>query len=206
MRPLSTLSIWLLLGGAAAAQSAANLQGTTAKEGSTVSDPKKAEMLKDIAKNATPDAHHQVLQALVGKFNTTSKMWLGGPKPEQATGHAEEKSVLGGRFIEEHYDSVVWGKPFNAQGLFGYDELSQKYVVAWVDTWGTWVTVAEGNADSSGKLVTLTTRDYDNPSGKTRPVKFVVDIEGNDHHIRRVYEKVEGKETMTMEIDYKRTK
>lgn len=176
------------------------------KAGATVTEPHKEKMLKEIAQYATPDQHHKALDALVGKFNTLSKLWFGEPKPEQATGHAQVGWVLGGRFVEEHYDTVIWGKPFAAQGVLGYDERESKYVIAWLDSWGTWVTVAEGDADTTGHTMTMTTRDYDNPAGKTRPVKFVISIDGNDHHVRRVYEKLKGVETMTMEIEYKRTK
>ena len=31
-------------------------------------------------------------------------------------------------------------------------------------------------------------------------------IDGNDHHVMRVYETIQGKETLTMEVDYKKTK
>lgn len=176
------------------------------KQGASVSEPHKQKLLDEIAKTATPDAHHKALEPLVGNFETTAKLWYGGPKPEQATGHAQSQWILGGRFVEEHYDSVVWGKPFAAQGVLGFDEREQKYVIAWVDSWGTWVTVAEGDADATQHTFTLTTRDYDNPAGKTRPVKFVLSVDGNDHHVRRVYEKVKGVETLTMEIEYKRKK
>ena len=76
----------------------------------------------------------------------------------------------------------------------------------WIDTWGTWITVEEGAADATGKVLTLTAQDYDSATGKTRPIKFVYNIDSNDHHVMRVYETIEGKETLTMEVDYKKTK
>jgi Protein of unknown function (DUF1579) len=174
--------------------------------GSTVSDPHKENLLNEIAKTATPDAHHKGLEPLIGKWNTSAKMWLGGPKPETASGHALVESILGGRFVEEHYDTVIWGKPFAAQGQLGYDERAQQYTIGWIDSWGSWITVAQGQGDVTGHVLTLTSKDYDNPAGKTRPVKFIISIDSHDHHTRKVFEKVEGKETLTMEIEYRRTK
>ena len=43
-------------------------------------------------------------------------------------------------------------------------------------------------------------------TGKTRPTKFVITIDSDEHHWKRIYERVAGKETMTMEIEYRRTK
>jgi hypothetical protein len=37
-------------------------------------------------------------------------------------------------------------------------------------------------------------------------VKFVYTIESNDHHVMRMYEQIQGKETLTMEVDYKKAK
>jgi hypothetical protein len=174
--------------------------------GAVETDPHKQKLLREIEKTATPDAHHQALQPLAGKFDTQAKMWFGSKFPERTSGHDHAESILGGRFIEDHYDSVVWGKPWAGQGLIGFDEREQKYVLSWIDNWGTWITVAQGTADPTNHVITLTTRDWDNPSGKTRPEKFVITIDNEEHHWKRIYEKVAGKETLTLEIEYRRVK
>jgi hypothetical protein len=196
----------MLLGGAAGAQEKKELPGSTAKAGASVGDQHKERLLHSIARSAKPDEHHKLLEPLVGKWNTQAKQWLGDPKPETSTGHSEIKWILGGRFVEEHYDSVIFGKPYQGQGVTGYDTRTKKYVSTWVDTWGTWITVEEGQADATGKVLTLTAQDYDVATGKTRPIKFVYTIDGNDHHVMRVYETIEGKEMLQMEVDYKKTK
>jgi hypothetical protein len=195
-----------LFGGAAGAQEKKELPGSTAKAGTATGDAHKDKILHNITRSAAPDAHHKLLEPLVGKWNTQAKQWLGDPKPETTTGHAEIKSILGGRFVEEHYDSVIFGKPYQGQGVIGFDTRTKKFVSSWVDTWGTWITLEEGDADATGKVLTLTAQDYDSASGKTRPVKFIYTIDGNDHHVMRVYETIEGKETLTMEVDYKKAK
>jgi hypothetical protein len=180
--------------------------GTTATAGATETDPHKQKLLKEIVKTATPDAHHEALKPLTGKFDTQAKMWFGSKFPERVTGHDHAEAILGGRFIEDHYDSVVWGKPWAGQGLLGFDEREQRYVLSWIDNWGTWITVAQGSADATNHVITLTTRDWDDPAGKTRPTKFVITIDSDEHHWKRIYERVAGKETLTMEIEYRRTK
>ena len=174
--------------------------------GAAQAQEKKEKLLHSIANAAAPDEHHKLLDPLVGKWNTQAKQWLGGPKPETTTGHSEVKWILGGRFVEEKYDSVIFGKPFQGQGVMGFDTRTKKFVSTWIDTWGTWITVEEGSADSTGKVLTLTAQDYDTATGKTRPIKFVYNIDGNDHHVMRLYETIQGKETLTMEVDYKKTK
>lgn len=219
---VSTMVGLMLLSGAALAQTPAQSQsGPPAQEtgprgtapsqggtqpGATVSDPHKENLLKEIDKYATPDAHHKALEPLIGKWDTRAKLWMGEAHAETASGHAVVQSILSGRFVEEHYDSVVWGKPFAAQGLIGFDEHAQQYTIGWVDSWSTWITVAQGTADVTSHVITMSSKDYDTPAPKTRPVKFVFTIESNDKHTRRVYEKVNGKETLTMEIEYRRKK
>ncbi len=202
---LAALSL-ALVAGTAEAQSNNQIQGTTAKAGASVGDAHKERILHDVSRAAKPDEHHKLLEPLVGKWTTRARQWLGTPRPETATGHAEVKSILGGRFVEEHYDSIICGKPYQGQGVIGYDTRAKKFVSTWIDTWGTWITLEEGEADATGKKLTLTAQDYDVAAGKTRPIKFVYDIDSNDHHVLRMYEMIEGKETLTMEVDYKKAK
>src|SRR5205823_2640548 len=114
--------------GVAYAQEKKELPNSTAKAGASVGDQHKEKLLHSIARSATPDEHHKLLEPLVGKWNTQAKQWLGDPKPETSTGHAEIKSILGGRFVEEHYDSVIFGKPFQGQGVMGFDTRTKKFV------------------------------------------------------------------------------
>ncbi len=200
MRAL-VVTLTLSCAGAALAQS-----GTTAKAGASIGDAHKEKLLHDVSRAAAPDEHHKLLEPLVGTWTTTARQWLGTPKPETATGHSEIKSILGGRFVEEHYDSIIFGKPYQGQGVIGFDTRVKKYVATWIDTWGTWITVEEGGADATGKVLTLTAQDYDVAAGKTRPIKIVYTIDGNDHHFMRMYETIQGKETLTMEVEYKKVK
>lgn len=190
----------------ARAQEKKEIGGTSVKAGAAMGDAHKERLWHSIANAASPGPEHKLLQPLVGKWNTEAKQWLGDPRPETTTGHSVIKSILGGRFVEEHYDSVIFGKPYQAQSVIGYDTRAKKFVSTWIDTWGTWITVEEGSADSTGKVITMTAQDYDVATGKTRPIKFVYNIDGNDHHVMRVYETIQGKETLTMEVDYKKTK
>ncbi len=195
-----------LLAGGARAQEKKEIGGTSVKAGAAVGDAHKERLIHSIQRAASPDEHHKLLEPLVGKWNTQAKQWLGDPKPETTTGHADIKSIFGGRFFEEHYDSVIFGKPFQRQTIMGFDTRTKKLVASSIDTWGTWITVEEGTADATGKVLTLTAQDYDAATGKTRPIKFVYNIDGNDHHVMRVYETIQGKETLTMEVDYKKAK
>jgi hypothetical protein len=205
-RRFIALGLLVVATSAARADEKKDMPGTAAKEGASPSDTRKDKLLKDIARKAAPGPEHKLLDPLVGKWTTTAKMWWGGKKPEQATGHAEAKWILGGRFVEEHYDTIMWGKPYAGNGILGFDTRTKKYVSTWIDTWGTWITEEEGTMDQTGKVLTLTAQDYDETGAKTRPIKFIYTIDGNDHHIMRVYEVVEGKETLTMEVDYQKAK
>src|SRR5260370_40771735 len=102
-RLLFALSL-VLVAAAARGDEKKDMPGTNVKEGAAPSDAKKEKMLKDIARYAKPVEQHKLLDPLIGKWATNAKLWFGGPKAEQSTRRAEIKSVMGGRFVEEHYD------------------------------------------------------------------------------------------------------
>ena len=132
-----------LVCGGARAQENKQISGTSVKAGASIGDAHQEHLLHSIERSASPDEHHKLLEPLVGKWSTQAKQWLGDPKPETTTGHAEVKSTFGGRFVEEHYDSVIFGKPFQRQTVMGFDTRTKKFVATSIDTWGTWITVEE---------------------------------------------------------------
>ena len=129
------------------------------------------EMMKAWQDFATPNDNHKRLAAFVGSWKTHSKWWMKpGGAPEESDGAAEIKSVLGGRYIEQHMDGKMMGQPFSGIGFTGYDNLKKKYVSIWLDNMGTSILYVTGKADGSGKVI-KSAGTVDDPMTK-KPQKY----------------------------------
>ena len=107
-------------------------------------------------KLGTPGEPHKVFASLVGHWTTQTKEWMEpGKPPMESTGTAEMKMLLDGRFLYQEYHGQMMGQPFSGIGIDAYDNMTQKYVTAWMDTMGTGIFMMEGTASPDGKTITL---------------------------------------------------
>lgn len=161
-------------------------------------------MMAAMARYGQPGEQHRWLQALVGSWTTQTRAWMGPGKPVESTGSSEIKAILGGRFVEERFSGQFMGKPFEGQGLVGYDLGRQKFVNTWIDNLGTWITTAEGTLDPAGKELTATATGFNPATGKTEPSRWVTRIESDKRHVFEVYDRMGDKEVKVMEVIYTR--
>ena len=107
-------------------------------------------------KLGTPGEPHKVFASLAGHWTTQIKEWMEpGKPPMESTGTAEMKMLLDGRFLYQEYHGQMMGQPFSGIGIDAYDNMTQKYVTAWMDTMGTGIFMMEGTASPDGKTITL---------------------------------------------------
>ena len=95
-------------------------------------------MMEVWKKLAQPGEPHKLFAGLAGSWTTQTKEWMEpGKPPMESTGTSEMKMLLDGRFLFQEYDGQMMGQPFSGVGIDGYDNLTKKYVTAWIDTMGT---------------------------------------------------------------------
>ena len=110
-----------------------------------------------------PGKHHEPLSQFVGKWDTVTRMWMGGPgsPPAESKGVSDVRWVLGKRFLlEEHKGEMLMPDasgamkliPYEGLGQWGYDNTRNLYVGTWASTAGTNLQTMIGSADPSGKL------------------------------------------------------
>lgn len=115
-------------------------------------------------KAATPGEPHKLFATLAGSWTTQTKEWMEpGKPPSESTGSADMKMLLDGRFLYQEYNSQMMGQPFSGVGIDGYDNITKKYVTAWIDTMGTGIFFMEGTASPDGKTSTT-----DGPFAETK--------------------------------------
>jgi len=101
-----------------------------------------------MAKLGAPGKPHEHLQAMVGKYKTTSTWIIPGQNEESVDeGTAEFKSILGGRFVTQHFKSTYNGQPMDGFGIMGYDNAQQKFVGIWLDNMSTHILRTQGELD-----------------------------------------------------------
>ena len=176
-----------------------------------------AQMMKAWMELAKPGQPHQKLAAFAGEWDVTTKMFMGGPdgRVEESKGKATIRSVLGGRFIEEHVEGQMdipdeTGKPrptkFDGMGLTGYDNYKKAYVGTWADSMGT-VLLSYQGTDNPAKPDELTFYGEMAEPGlglQGRLIKYHRKIVSKDKWVFTMYDLARGDDFKAMEITYVR--
>ncbi len=156
-------------------------------------------------KMATPGEPHKLFATLAGSWTTTTKEWMEpGKPPTESAGTAEMKMLLDGRFLYQEYNGQMMGQPFSGIGIDAYDNMTKKYVTAWMDSMGTGIFIMEGTASADGKTITLKGSHPEPGGGKMthRAVWKIVD--GNTQTFEMYGTHGHGKEMKRMGITYTR--
>lgn len=154
---------------------------------------------------ATPGEPHKLFATLAGSWTTTSKEWMEpGKPPTESTGTAEMKMLLDGRFLYQEFTGNMMGQPFSGVGIDAYDNMTKKYMTAWMDTMGTGIFMMEGTASADGKTITLK-GSHPEPGGGKMTHRAVWKIVDNNTQTFDMYGAHHGgKEMKVLEITYSR--
>ncbi len=169
--------------------------------------PEEAAMMAKWMEFATPGPAHKVLEAKIGKWTGTVKMFMPGAPPQESKFTSEAKWIMEGRYVEETVVGETPMGPFNGKGTTGYDNIKKKYVSTWIDNSGTGIYFHEGTYDPASKTFTYTGDSCDSTMTKYVKGRSVEKLIDNDHGTIQAFAPgPDGKETMTMEINYMRAK
>jgi hypothetical protein len=154
---------------------------------------------------AMPGEPHKLFAGLAGSWTTKTKEWMEpGKPPTESAGTAEMKMLLDGRFLYQEYHSQMMGQPFSGIGIDAYDNMTKKYVTAWMDTMGTGIFMMDGTASADGKTITLK-GSHPEPGGGKMSHRAVWKIVDNNNQTFDMYGAHHGgKEMKMLEITYTR--
>jgi uncharacterized protein DUF1579 len=156
---------------------------------------------------ATPGAQHARLARMAGHWTTQVKAWFTPGQPvAESTGTMDITPILGGRYVESVHKGQMMGQPFEGREIDGYDNVAGQYVSSWIDNGGTGVLLLTGQADASGKVVTMTGDFVDPATRKKVTYKGVQTLVDDDTMRYESYMVAGDKETKIMEILAKRAK
>ena len=162
---------------------------------------KKGEAMMDMPM-PTPGPEHALLAKAAGKWKAMTKMVMDPSQPPMiGEGIEEVASVCNGLWISITYKG---SDGFEGHGVEGYDTMKKKYVGTWVDSWGTHVSLFEGTADASGKILSYTMMSPNPATGAMEPHTMQHEFVNDATRVSRMWRGPEAKGQPTMEITYTR--
>lgn len=196
MKPILSLLLAVLFSAAPA----------IAEDKTKKSDPAMDAMMAKWAAYSTPSAGHKVLDAMVGKWEAKTEMWMApGAAPEESKGTSEFKWILGGRQLEHNFSGMAMGQPFNGRGYVGYDNFKKTYESVWMDDMGTGMMKMTGRYDPATKSITDTGEGLDHHTWTMKPMRTVTTFVNKDKFTFGMYSPdANGKEFLSFKITYTR--
>ncbi len=169
--------------------------------------PAQQAMMEKMVKAATPGAPHALLAKMAGEWTGTVKLQMNPSQPAQEFQNTATITVLmDGRYIQETDSGQMNGMPFSGMAVYGFDNVSGKYVSTWIDNMGTGIMTSVGTPDASGKVIRWVGTMNDPMTGKSATSRMVTTVVDDDHHTYEMFGTPPGgkKEMKIMTIDYVR--
>ncbi len=146
---------------------------------------------------------HKTLQETAGTFEVAGEYWMGPEAPAMpSTATSTRKSLLGGRFLMEEYESSFMGQPFHGVLIQGYDNLAGEHVSIWLDSMSTWPWLSRGKMGDDGTIqYTGTMKDVLTPGG--RPSRSTIAPHEDGGWTMAMFDSTpKGEEFKMMELHY----
>jgi hypothetical protein len=104
----------------------------------------------------TPGEQHEYLAKSIGEWHGNTKMWMTeGGEPMESECKATVTSMMDGHYTKCEWDGDMPGMgPYHGFGIYGFDNVSQKFVSIWLDNHGTGIMQGTGELSDDGKTLT----------------------------------------------------
>jgi len=112
--------------------------------------------MKACMEAGTPGKMHKLLAKDVGEWSGKNTMWMGPDSPPMNSESTSTVSTLmDGRYIKVEMKGDMPGMgPYHGGGIYGYDNVSKKFVSSWIDNQSTGIMQGEGELSEDGKSIT----------------------------------------------------
>jgi hypothetical protein len=148
---------------------------------------------------------HELMAQAVGTYDVAIKSWMDpAAPPMESKGVAVRTLHMGGRVMNEEFESDMMGMPFTGLSRSGYDNVSGKWWSTWTDSMSTGIMVSEGECDEDLNCTYI--GSYNDPL-KGGPVtsRYVAKWTSPDEQYFEMYGPGrDGNEVKMMEMTYTR--
>lgn len=152
-----------------------------------------------------PGENHKLLEHFVGTWDVATTMYH-GEEVMTSKGKSQGESVLGGRYVADHFEGEMMGMRFQGMGVTGYDNVKKKFVSGWIDNMSTGIFTHEGTYDAAKKEFTFT-GSMPNPMGGEVKSRMTIVLDSADQHTMTMYHSAkEMPEMKVMQLVYTRAR
>lgn len=104
----------------------------------------------------TPGTQHAELAKLAGTWSGKTTMWMApGTEPMRSECTTTMTVIMDGKFLQCQTEGEMPGMgAFKGMGMYGYDNVSQKFQGMWIDNMGTGMMTGPGERSADGKTYT----------------------------------------------------
>jgi len=166
--------------------------------------------MEQMMKSMAPGEQQKQLARMAGDWTYTSKAWIApGQPPMDSAGTMHADVLMGGRYVEHHWNGKFMNMEFEGRGTEAYDNITKQYTNSWIDNMGTGIMAMTGTCDDGGKKCTYTGMTSDPMSGKQVPMREVITWLDGDTFTNEMFgydPSGKEKEMKWMEITAKRAK
>lgn len=158
---------------------------------------------------ASPGEMHAHLTQNVGAWHGTGKMWMTpGSEPVAVEHKATFTVVMDGRFVQGEFEGDMGGMPFHGMGLYGYDNVAQRFEATMIGTCSTGTMRGTGELSSDGKTLTWNYEYHCPMTGGPTTMREVEKRVGKDTILYETYaiNPETGNEFLMATFEFKRQK
>ena len=173
--------------------------------------PTEAQM-RAMLEKTQPNARHQELAALAGRWTLEITYRMGGGQAITATGTTVNRMILGGRFLVSESSSAPppgapAGTAIETMRIYGYDRRINQFTIIELDSMGTYWVSATGEKKES--TILMSGESLDDHGGKPEMRKFdmVLRVVDPDTYVTEVIFKFQGRPDLKLvEALYRRVR
>lgn len=128
-----------------------------------------------------PSKAHDILRRLVGDWHVEWRPAVdGNAVSELSGGFSQISAVMDGRFIEERFQGVLAGKPFQGLNFIGFNNAIGLYEGVWIDSMATGMTLTKGRFDQESDTIFFVGSVYNPVSGRSEHTRSKLVFIGKD--------------------------
>ena len=150
---------------------------------------------------------HKLLEKWAGQWETTMKMGGSADAPPTTTpGTSKARLECGGLWLITDFDSSIMGMPFHGHETLGYDAAKKKYVLCWVDSMSSSLSIGEGTFDAKTSTMNFVVKGRDMTGAEQTWRQADVWKDADTREWTMWSQSADGKEQQDLQIVYKRKK
>lgn len=193
-------AVWMCNAPRTAAQGVAVVPVSVQQEGQPDGIEFTPDQIKQmLEEQGKPAPEHKNIQPLVGTFDAELNFLMEpGGKPEVSKGVSRNRWIMGDKFLQTDFEGTMAFAgaefPFKGMGILGYDKMTGRYNMMWIDSLSTTMITSTGTPGENAKEISVSGTAV-SPMGEAA-MTHVFKVESNDRHVLEFWQGVPGQEDM----------